>query len=159
MRLIVMSDSHSAFQKVKNIVAANKDTADTFIHLGDGLDEFEDVHCLWPQLHFVAVKGNNDWGSMEPKTRIITSGGKKLLLTHGDLFNVKYSLSDLEAAARKEKVDVALYGHTHYAQSRYEDGLFIINPGSVLDSRLTPCSYLCLDIGPAGIVPNIREIR
>ncbi len=160
MRLIVMSDSHSAFHKVKTIVEANKDTADTFIHLGDGVEEFEDVHSLYPQLHFIAVKGNNDWGSMEPKTRIITSFGKRIVLTHGDIYNVKYSTKDLEEAARKEKADIVLYGHTHYAQVRYlEDGLYTINPGSVLDSRYTPCSYLCLDLTPAGVVPNIREIK
>lgn len=158
MRLIIMSDSHSAFHKVKMIVSENKATADAFLHLGDGISEFEDVHLLWPELPFVAVKGNNDWGRMEPKTRVISRGGHRLMLTHGDLFRVKYSIDDLEATARKEGAEVVLYGHTHMAAVDYRDGLYLINPGSVADSRYTPASYLCLDILPTGIIPHIREL-
>ncbi|MEG0542767.1 MAG: YfcE family phosphodiesterase, partial [Angelakisella sp.] len=159
MRIIAMSDSHGNFNRVRRIVEDNKDTADMFIHLGDGLEEFGDVHHLYPQLHFVAVKGNNDWGSMEQKMKLISCGGKNVMLTHGDLYGVKFGLSDYERAARDAKAEVALYGHTHLACSDYEDGVFLINPGSVMGGSCNPPSYLALDITAAGIVPNIREIQ
>lgn len=159
MRIIAMSDSHGNFNRVRRIVEANKDTTDMFIHLGDGLDEFEDAHHLFPQLHFVGVKGNNDWGSMESKMKLITCGGTNVMLAHGDLYRVKYGLDDYERAARETKATVALYGHTHVACSDYIDGLFLINPGSVMGGYDSPPTYLALDITPEGIVPNIREIK
>lgn len=159
MRIIVMSDSHGSFNRVRKIVEENQETAQTFIHLGDGLEEFEDVHHLYQQLHFVAVKGNNDWGSMEQKTRTLVCGGKNIIISHGDLFNVKYGPSAFIAAAQEAKADVALYGHTHCARADYHDGLYVVNPGSVMDSHVTPCSYLALDITPQGIVPVIKEIK
>ena len=158
MRVIVMSDSHGSFDRVKRIVDSTKDTAAMYIHLGDGLEEFEDVHLLYPQLHFVAVKGNNDWGSMEKKTKQLVCGGKRVLITHGDLYRVKFGTDDFERSAREEHVDIALYGHTHCACVEYLDGLYLINPGSVLDGHVTPCSYLCLDITASGVVPVIREL-
>lgn len=159
MRIIVMADSHGNFNRVRRIVEANIDAADVFIHLGDGLEEFGDVHHLYPQLPFVGVKGNNDWGSMEQKLKLLTYGGKNVMIAHGDLYGVKFGLSDYERAAREAKAEVALYGHTHIARSDYEDGIFLLNPGSVMGGYSTSPSYLALDITPQGIVPNIREIR
>lgn len=159
MRIIAMSDSHGNFNRVRRIVEANMDTTDIFIHLGDGLEEFGDVHHLYPQLHFVAVKGNNDWGSMEQKTKLIICGGKNVMLTHGDLYGVKTGLEEYESAARQSKAEVALYGHTHVPRSDYCDGVFVINPGSLMGSYSNPPSYLALDITAAGIAPNIRELK
>ncbi|MEG1943331.1 MAG: YfcE family phosphodiesterase [Angelakisella sp.] len=159
MRIIAMSDSHGNFNRVRQVVEVNKDTTDIFIHLGDGLDEFDDMHHVYPQLHFVGVKGNNDWGSMEPKVKLITCGGKNIMLAHGDLYRVKYGIADYEAAARDAKATVALYGHTHLACSDYIDGIFLINPGSLMGSYDSSPTYLALDITAQGIVPNIRELK
>lgn len=159
MRIIVMSDSHGSFNRVRKIVEQNMDTAQTFVHLGDGLEEFEDVHHIYPSLHFVAVKGNNDWGSMESKSRTLICGGKNIFITHGDTFNVKMSLGPLCAAAREAKADIALFGHTHIPLCDYDDGFYMINPGSVLYSYSGSCGYLALDITAEGIVPVMREIE
>ena len=161
MRIIVMSDSHGSFNRVRRIVDANKDTAQMFLHLGDGVEEFEDVHHMYTStgLAFVAVKGNNDWGSNEQKVRTLFCAGKNILLAHGDQYNVKWGLGEYTRAAREAKADIALYGHTHCAQIDYEDGLYLVNPGSVMDGHITPCSYLALDITPQGVVPVIREIK
>lgn len=158
MRIIVMSDSHGNFNRVRKIVEDNMATAQTFIHLGDGLDEFDDVHLLYPDLHFVSVKGNNDWGSNEQKARKLSMGGKKLLLAHGDLHRVKFGLLDFQLAARDARVDIGLYGHTHYSAVDYIDGLYLINPGSVGGGYGAKATYLALDIAVQGIVPVIRDI-
>lgn len=155
MRLIVMSDSHGNFNRVRRIVEENKETAQCFVHLGDGLDEFEDVHRLNPDLYFVAVKGNNDWGSLEQKERTIVCGGKNLLLSHGDLHKVKYDLLHYRLAAQQAEVDIALFGHTHTPCNEYSDELWLLNPGSV---AFGGC-YMALDITAQGIVPIQRTIQ
>ncbi len=54
-----------------------------------------------------------------------------------------------------KKAYVLLFGHTHNAVTEYEDGLYIMNPGSLSGSTGT---YGTLDIVPAGIVTNIVHI-
>ena len=60
--------------------------------------------------------------------------------------------------ARKCKVSAALYGHTHISRISYEDGLYIVNPGSVSRSRNGPNSYAVIDITEKGIMPIIITI-
>lgn len=158
MRIIVMSDSHTAFHSVRRIVEQNKD-ADLFIHLGDGEEEFDDVHALYPDFRFFSVKGNNDFHSISKKEQLIDVGGVRIFFTHGDRYNVKWSLNELIEAAKEQGAKIALYGHTHVARVDYLDEMYIINPGSVADSRITKAGYLALDITEAGIVPVLRTIE
>ena len=158
MRIVVMSDSHGHYRGVHRIIEANKNDTDVFIHLGDGADEFEELHQLYPHLYFIQVRGNNDWGCDAPVEQLITLGGKKILATHGHAYRVKYSLEDYEIAAQAQEAKIALYGHTHCASIEYDDGLYIINPGSVYDSSWTPASYLRIDIEKDKVIPIIVKI-
>lgn len=155
MKVVVMSDSHGNFTQVRRIVDENKDTVQTFIHLGDGLEEFNDVRNMYPHLHFLAVKGNNDWGSMEEKIKLITLGDKLVLLTHGDLMGVKLGKTTLYKEAKKLKADIALYGHTHRVACDCLDGIYIMNPGSVNDGRSTGQTYLILEIFPEKVSSQV----
>ena len=58
-------------------------------------------------------------------------------------------------AAREQGAQVLLYGHTHQALTDYDDGLHILNPGSLSGWRP---SYGTLDITPQGIVPNVIRL-
>ena len=55
-------------------------------------------------------------------------------------------------AAREQKADILLFGHTHNAMTDYDDGLYVMNPGSLRGAYAT---YGILDITEAGIVTNI----
>ncbi len=157
MRIIVMSDSHSSFALVHDIVKSHLD-ADLFVHLGDGEEEFDRVAALYPDKSFVGVKGNNDWRSTKPVTTFLDCEGVRIMLTHGDMFSVKWGLERLIKEGVRQDAKVVLYGHTHMARCDCLDGRYFINPGSVLDGRMTKQSYLMLDITPQGIVPNIRPV-
>lgn len=157
MRIIVMSDSHTAFSKVRRIVEQNKD-ADIFIHLGDGEDEFEDVHSLYPELKFLSVRGNNDFRSFSKKEDILEVGKERIFFTHGDRYNVKWSFIEIMKAAKEKKATIVLYGHTHAARVDFIDDIYLINPGSVADGRITKPGYLVLDITENGTVPVLRTI-
>ena len=50
---------------------------------------------------------------------------------------------------------VALYGHTHNALEDYDDGLYLLNPGSLNSWEAT---YGTVDITPQGIVTNIVKL-
>ncbi len=159
MRIIVMSDSHGSTSRVRQIFTDNPG-AELYLHLGDGAADFVKAGWLFPSTARMGVRGNCD-PSRDldiPKTGLVELGGKRIFFTHGDLYRVKHGLDELEAAAREKGADIALFGHTHTALQEYRDGLWLINPGSVLDGSHTPAGYLALDITPAGVVPVHRKI-
>ena len=62
MKIIVCSDSHGAFTAGEQVLEREKDAV-AIIFLGDGAEEWSDLHEIYPQLPFYAVRGNCDWGS------------------------------------------------------------------------------------------------
>ncbi|HCC01548.1 MAG TPA: metallophosphoesterase [Ruminococcaceae bacterium] len=155
MRMLVVSDTHRdqwALQKA--ILSQPK--ADVVVHLGDGQPEAEEEKRAFPGKQFYLVRGNCDWGSKLPAHLLLELGGKKIFLTHGYAENVKFGLDEVICAAREQKADILLFGHTHEALTDYVDGLYIMNPGSLHGSMGT---YGYVDITPAGIVTNIVHLR
>ncbi len=154
MRILVVSDTHrDAYSLRKAILEQTK--AEVVIHLGDGADEAQEMKESFPEKMFLIVRGNCDWGSSLPVYGEVTALGKKIFFSHGYTYNVKYGLWEAISAARAQKADVLLFGHTHIALTDYQDGLYIMNPGSLSGSTGT---YGTVDITPAGIVTNIVKI-
>lgn len=155
MRIIVISDTHGNAGALQNVVFDRRRDADLFIHLGDGLREAEEVVRMYPEKKFLLVPGNCDFGSVLPREGETEARGKRVYYTHGDLFGVKYGLGRMIAQARLAHADVALYGHTHVPYTSYEDGLYIMNPGSLGHPRDGGPTYGVIDITDAGIVLNV----
>ena len=155
MRAIVFSDSHGNYDVLEKIVERHQKDADLFIHLGDGEREMEYIRYAYPEKKFLFVAGNCDYGSDAPDYDVADFAGKKIFLTHGWRFGVKASLDHIKDEARKFKADVLLFGHTHRAETDYEDGIYIMNPGSCDHPRQGGPSYGIVDITEAGIVLNI----
>lgn len=156
LRIIVLSDSHKNTANVRKIVEKHED-ADTFLFLGDGERDFEDVATQYPHKQFEHVCGNCDFYSMAPSLNMIKAQGKRVFYTHGHLYSVKRGTDELLHAAEGWGADVVLYGHTHISHSEYVDGVYLFNPGSCSGMGGSP-SYGILDITAAGIVPIIVRL-
>lgn len=155
MRVLVVSDTHRDEYALRRAILSQP-RAEVVIHLGDGEEEAILMKESFPDKMFVLVRGNCDWNSMLPVKAEITLMQKRLFCTHGYTYRVKMGLWDAKAAARDAKADILLYGHTHVAQTDYEDGLYIMNPGSLHGSQGT---YGIIDITSAGIVTNILKLH
>ena len=118
-----------------------------FIHLGDGQREVDEILELFPNLNLVSVRGNCDFGSFKPETTVVSAGDIRILCTHGHSLSVKYSLESLKELAKEENCRIALYGHTHESVTDYDDGLYVMNPGSARVGE-----YGAIDITPSGIM-------
>ena len=151
MRILVVSDSHRNVDMLRKILLVQPQ-AEIVIHLGDGEDDLALLKPGFPEKMFLQVRGNCDWGSNLPYSNVYTAEGVKIFYTHGHLYNVKGGLYSAVCAAREQKAQVLLFGHTHQALTDYEDGLYIMNPGS---AGYGAPSYGTLDITPQGIVTNI----
>lgn len=146
MRIIVMSDTHRNFRVLYDLVQLQKPYTDLFIHLGDGEREVDDLLAVEPDLPFKMVRGNCDLGSILPLSDVVAVDHVKIFLTHGHEFSVKYSLDQLTREARNLRAQIVLYGHTHCADYHYENGLHIMNPGSLAMPRGSRPGYGLIEI-------------
>ena len=154
MRILVVSDTHRDARALQEAIL-RQPKADVVIHLGDGEEEAEDMKFAFPEKMFLQVRGNCDWGSALPSVGEITLQNVKIFYTHGNIYNVKYGLYNICQAARERKANILLFGHTHCAMTDFEDGLYIMNPGSLNGYHGT---YGIIDLTDAGIVTNILKI-
>ncbi len=157
MRIIVISDTHQNYLNLKEIISQHLD-ADLFLHLGDGESECTLLLMQFPEItdRFHNVKGNCDFESLPLELSLDLMPGHRLFATHGHRYGVKSSLTPLIRAAREDGCDIALYGHTHQSKSVYEDGVYVLNPGSASCPRDgNPPSYGIVDVTTAGVITNV----
>ena len=132
MKILVLSDSHSALRFMRSCVEAIK--PDAIIHLGDHYDDAQALAEEYPHIPRHAVPGNCDRFRCPSGTHEVLCydvGGVRLFMTHGHRHNVKFDTAWLLADARSKQAAAVLYGHTHVADCRREsDGLWVLNPGS-----------------------------
>lgn len=156
MRILVVSDTHGDLNTLIRVVNSQP-TAEVIVHCGDGDAQVQFLKDNYKDKMIVGVKGNCDWSSFLPATEIIRVCGKTIFITHGHLYNAKVGLYQLMSAAREEKADILLFGHTHNAMTYYEDGLYMMNPGSCHGYM---ASYGYIDITDKGeIVTNTVAIK
>lgn len=146
MRIIVISDSHNYVldSQIDRIKEHGK--FHMLIHCGD---KFKDAGKFAEKLNIskvVQVPGNCDYGSDKPAVVIEEVEGKKLLITHGHLHNVKSNLDELIIHAKEIKADAALYGHTHCALNEVIDNILFFNPGSTIYPKYGKESFGILEV-------------
>ncbi len=150
MRILVISDSHGSSFNIQKAVN-QQPSAELVIFLGDGENDFELCHVDKP---CIMVRGNCDWGSSLPAFAVTQEKGYTIYCTHGYAESVKYGNEVLTQRARDCHAHIALYGHTHNPVTLYEDGLWLVNPGSIREG-----SYAILDLTEKGIMPVLMKIR
>ena len=155
MRLLVLSDSHSDYISMKMAIDNTRD-ADVIVFLGDGALDLEAIKNtpLLSGKKIVAVRGNCDGSFCSyPKLAIEEFAGVRTYCTHGHTEMVKYGYQKLIEAASSYNAKLILFGHTHTPYTHYEDGVYMMNPGSV---RENSCGIV--DITENGIMCYTKKI-
>lgn len=127
MKILIMSDSHGNAKQIEQTIKT--ECPDAIIHLGDGwrdLPQDIGIPC-W------RVRGNCDGPACSfPEKQIIEFGNVRVFITHGHLYNVKFSLMRLKLAAMEADASLALFGHTHSAFMDFDvNGTSLFNPGTI----------------------------
>ena len=131
MKILVLSDSHSALSFMRRCVEKIKPKA--IIHLGDFYDDAEALKEDYGHIPFHIVPGNCDRYRCPigaPEMLCYPVGGVKMMITHGHNYRVKSGIGALTAEARRLEAKAVLYGHTHIADCHQEDDLWVLNPGT-----------------------------
>lgn len=89
--IAVISDTHRVAKYI-NIAKEYIKSADVLIHLGDNSEDIEELTKGFKGKVY-GVRGNCDFTNNYPKESIIVLEGKKIFITHGDLYGVKLSLT------------------------------------------------------------------
>ncbi|MBR3900822.1 MAG: YfcE family phosphodiesterase [Ruminococcus sp.] len=160
MRIIVISDTHGNKNAIDSVFLRNSD-ADLFIHLGDGERDIDAFLLENPSYtsRVIHVAGNCDFNSLSNDFEIIPANGHKILASHGHIYAVKNNLEIIKKTAKRLNCDIVLYGHTHVRYNKFEDDLYIMNPGSAGNPHdgKKP-SFGTINIVPSGILMNIADI-
>lgn len=146
MRILVFSDSHGSSRCIEEALLIHQD-ASAVIHLGDGERDMSRVEDLLEGKKVIQVCGNCDFASLLPCNEIVTLGGVKIFCSHGHTELVKHGTGALRSKARSLGAHIALYGHTHESVTDYDEGLYVMNPGSARVGE-----YGAIDITPSGIM-------
>lgn len=148
MKILLFSDSHGRIEGVEKVIRNNED-ADLIIHLGDYVRDAVKLQEIFPQKSFECVAGNNDFRTSLPMEKVLKIGNKKILITHGHMFGVKFDLIKLLKYAKEIEVDTIFFGHTHETQETTMDDILFVNPGSIgmpyNSSRQTYCQINCVN--------------
>ncbi len=163
MKLFFISDIHGSLKYCKLAIDAFiKENADYIIILGDVLyhgprnplpEEYnpKEVAKLLNNYsnRIISVRGNCDadvdqmlleYPCMMDYSTILCDN-KRFFLTHGHIY-------DEEKHPNICNGDVLVYGHTHVPVAKKENGIYILNPGSVAyPKKDSPNSYGILDKG------------
>ena len=142
-RLLIISDSHGNKDGIIRAFEAVGDI-DAVVHLGD-LDR--DIACLRGRTRVYSVRGNCDIGSVNKEERLVSFGGRRILMLHGHKQRVKQGLLNLGFYAQEKNADAVLFGHTHIPKEVFGGEALLYNPGAL--SGMRP-SYGILEIDDSG---------
>ncbi len=164
MNILVFSDSHGRGSNMLEALSRQIKRPDAIVFLGDGLRDLS--YCEFGEIPVLAVSGNCDTFSFYGKENaedemVMTLGGKRIMMTHGDRYAVKSGLARIAMAADGKDVDIALFGHTHNPLAMYLDRdenelgiklkkpLYLFNPGSIGGYD---ASFGCIELDGKGAV-------
>ena len=140
MRAIILSDSHGDVRACMRAIEAMS-PCDMIIHLGDIQRDVDFIKKEYPDIPVFSVMGNNELFFCGKTEDVVQ-------------FGVHRSTQKLEEAALKNGCCAALFGHTHIPVfEKTEDGLLLVNPGSVSRPRWGCESFAVLET-EGGSFPN-----
>lgn len=128
MKIAVFSDSHKNTQNMLTAIAGF--APDCIIHLGDVSPDADFVAAQFPRITMYNVRGNCDFFSDAPDSRLIELGGVRIFMAHGHRHGVKSSLDSFLNSVCCSGSALGLFGHTHRAVCRSFGSVQLFNPGS-----------------------------
>ncbi len=154
MHVGVVADSHGRLEPMLAL-AEKAGRVDTWLHLGDFARDAEYLPIA-DKSGIYAVRGNCDMLSPFDSELVVTLGGVRIFMTHGNMYSPVYDRMALYYRCEELNCSVVLYGHTHVSIVEKNGGILAVNPGSTSFPRggHKP-SIALLDINDGEVMPRI----
>ncbi|MGN0335793.1 MAG: metallophosphoesterase [Lachnospiraceae bacterium] len=145
MKVLLVSDTHGRDELLEEILDMEK--PDFFCHMGD-VEGSEDYLRALVNCPLAIVRGNNDFYTDLPKDVCFELEGHKIFMTHGHYYYVSMGYEDIFSVGRKKGADIILFGHIHRPVIEEEQGIYLVNPGSLTFPRQAKRrpSYIVMDL-------------
>lgn len=157
MRIGIISDTHGDWTAIDNAceLAGN---VDAWIHLGDCLPDAEYIEKTY-EVKVYAVAGNCDWPTKDTcYDKVIELAGYKIFMTHGHDYGMRYTQENILEAAKRQRADIAIFGHTHMVEY-IQSSPILLNPGSASHPRDEDrSSFMIIELLPR-FEPKITVVR
>lgn len=140
-KIVVVSDTHGNRAEIEKLYPSFAES-DMIIHLGDTSADGSRIRSAFPE-KTILLNGNCDFPRLGEDEKVIAVENLKIFACHGDKYRVKSGTAQLSARAAQEGAQIALYGHTHKALEKEENGVTVLNPGT-LSRMAREKSYLYL---------------
>lgn len=156
MKILVISDTHGDTNKAEEAIKSNKEVS-LIIHLGDYFRDAQKLSSLFPSIPMEYIYGNSDFMIDDvPAEKMLEVCGKKIFITHGHRYSVKWDYDKLFKKAEELHADMLLFGHTHVPDIIVKDKYYVLNPGSTSDPRDdSDESYAIIEIDNGKVAPKI----
>lgn len=159
MKILIVSDTHGYLERLERVME-REIPIDMMVHCGDVEKDAARIPLITPSPLYM-VAGNNDWGRGLSNVLTADAGGHRIFITHGHTYQVGYGIERLVAAAKANKADIAMFGHTHVPFLEETEGVLVVNPGSLTYPRQQgrKATYAVMEIGENGkIAANIKVL-
>ena len=131
MKIVLVSDNHGNRQCLKDLKALYSDY-DMFVHCGDSEMPYEDMEG------YVCVCGNNDffYRGQVPDNLVLQIAGHTVYVCHGHMDFLSYfHYEPMIQRAKAKGADTIFFGHVHTYLDTVQDGVRLLNPGSIRHNR------------------------
>lgn len=146
MAILVVSDSHGKVERILKAIEENKGKIDRVCFTGDGLEDIKLAEEEYSDIAFDYVAGNCDGFYAKPLEKVIIYNNKKILLTHGHLYEGISAKKRLIERCKEEDINLVFSGHTHEKREEYIDNILFLNPGSIGRPRDGSPTYSIVEI-------------
>lgn len=159
MKILIVSDTHGRMDNYYEVLQLEHDV-DMVIHCGDLEGTEDEITRSFPG-PVVLVPGNNDFFSRVPREREFELGPYRIWVTHGHSYYVSTGTDVLRQEAVARGIDIALFGHIHRPLIQEEDGVLVMNPGSLVFPRQDgrKPSYIVMDLNMNTKEMPVAEVR
>lgn len=158
MRIGVVSDTHGYIERAVKSLKSIVDL-DMIIHLGDHVSDAKKIEKEM-NIEVIYVRGNCDLLDTDvEKEKILEIDGKKILVTHGHIYDVKNGITKLFFKGKEINADIILFGHSHMSTKLIHENMLVFNPGSPNDPRSgSKASIGLVELSDGNIKSEIIEV-
>ena len=129
MKILVISDTHGRDENFERVLEKDG-KPDMLIHLGD-IEGSERYIESAAGCRCEMIAGNNDYFSDLPMEKEIYVGNHKIFMTHGHYYNVSVETQTIVNEGIGRGADIVMFGHIHRSVYEDENGILLLNPGSL----------------------------